>query len=111
MEIGSTQRKQTYIAYRLIYNLVYEILRGKWTRLKDSFFSPSLAYNLDPRYKQDINDVVEAYKRNKEKLWGAWNEYYSRGSTIKDFFPYLEAKVRGWCSQQQAHCCNTNVTY
>ena len=110
-EMGNTRRKRTHISYRLTYNLVYEILRGKRTRLKDGFFPPSLAYNLDPRYKQDINDVVEAYERNEEKSWGTWDEYRCRGSTIKDVLPYLEAKVRGRRSQWQAHRCSTNATY
>jgi len=110
-EMGSTRRKRTHIAYRLTYNLVYEVLRGKRTMVKDGFFSPSLAYNLDPRYKQDVNDVVEAYKRNEEKSFGVRDEYRSRGSTIKDVLPFLEAKVRGGCSQRQAHRYNTHTTY
>jgi len=110
-EMGYSRRKRTHIAYRLTYNLVYEVLRGRRTRLKEGFFPPSSAYNLDPKYKQDVKDVVEAYERNKEKSYGLRDEYRCRGSTVKRALPLLEDKVRGRRSPRQAHRCNSNLTY
>ena len=50
-EMGVTCRMWTHIAYWLTYNLVYEVLRGKQTRLRDGFFPVHLAYNLDYKYR------------------------------------------------------------
>jgi len=50
-EMGVTCRMWTHITYWLTYNLVYEVLRGKQTRLRDGFFPVHLAYNLDYKYR------------------------------------------------------------
>ena len=94
-EMGSIRRKRTHIAYHLTYNLVYEVLRGQWTREKESFFHPRSAYEQDHKYKNGIRDLVEAYSRSMDKSYGVRDEYRCRAGSVKRLLPLLEDKVRG----------------
>jgi hypothetical protein len=95
-EMPSIRRKRTHIAYRLTYNLAYEVLRGQRTRLKESFFPPGSAYQVDRRYLDSIKGVVEAFDRNMHKSFGVRDEYRCRASSVKRLLPLLKDKVRDW---------------
>ena len=94
-EMGKTRRKRTHIAYRLTYNLVYEVLRGQRTREKESFFHTRSAYEQDQSYKQGIRGLVEAYSRSIHKSFGVRDEYRCRAGSMNRLLPLLEDKVRG----------------
>ena len=95
-EMTMGRRKRTHIAYRLTYNLAYEVLRGHRTRHGGSFFPLKSAYEVDQRYRQDIKGVVEAYDRNVGKSFGVRDEYRCRASAVKRLLPLLKNKVRGY---------------
>lgn len=95
-EMSSIRRKRTHIAYRLTYNLTYEILRGQKTRLKQGFFPVQPAYDQLPSYMDSVKGVVNAYDRNMKKSFGVRDEYRCRASSIKRLLPFLKDKVRGF---------------
>jgi hypothetical protein len=93
-EMGSTRRRRTHIAHRLTYNLVYEVLRSRATRVRGSFFPFLSAYNADESYHHDIRGVIEAYNRCKSRSYGVRDEYRCRASCLKRVLPLMKAKVR-----------------
>ena len=93
-EMGSTRRRRTHIAYRLAYNLVYEVLRSKQTRRKEAFLPARSAYNLDHDYRSTIDGVIGAYQRSMKKSFGVRDEYRCRAYSIRAVLPVLRTKVR-----------------
>ena len=96
-EMGTVRKKRTHIGHRLTYNLVYEIMRGKRTRERKSFFSLDSAYNVDRDYLQDIKDISDAFRRNQHKSLGVRDEYRCRLGSVKRLFPLLRSKVSIRC--------------
>lgn len=94
-EMGLSRRKRTHIAYRLTYNLAYEVLRGQKTRLKENFFPFVSAYQQDNKYKDAVDGVIKAFQRAMNKSYGSRDEYRCRASSIKQLLPLLMEKVRG----------------
>lgn len=103
-EMGGVRKKHTHIAYRLSYNLAYEIHRGLWTRQKEKFFPVSATYKQDPQYRDAIRSMLEAFDRNINKSFGVRDEYRCRGSSIKRVFPHLKARVRAGIAQINSSC-------
>ena len=93
-EMTSVRRKRTHIAHRLTYNLSYEILRGRRTRVKEGFFPPASAYEVNQKYRDDIKGVIDAYERNKFERFGVQDEWRCRAKTMKRLLPLLKDKVR-----------------
>ena len=93
-EMTSVRRKRTHIAHRLTYNLSYEILRGRRTRVKEGFFPPASAYEVNQKYRDDIKGVIDAYERNKFERFGVRDEWRCRAKTMKRLLPLLKDKVR-----------------
>jgi hypothetical protein len=94
-EMTTRRRKRTHIAYRLTYNLPYEVLRGQKTRKKESFFPFVSAYTQDKKYTQGVEGVIQAFDRCMNKSYGVRDEYRCRASSIKRLLPHLRKKVRG----------------
>ena len=109
-EMPSTRRKRTHIAYRLTYNLAYEVLRGRRTRLREGFFPISLAYDVNKKYVEDIEGVVDAYRRSRDKSYGVRDEYRCRARTMKVLLPHLEKKVRGRVPDVAYKNCRSDAT-
>ena len=93
-EMTTGRRKRTHIAYRLSYNLYYEVLRGQKTKDRENFFSVRSAYQQDDTYTQSISGVIDAYRRNMHKSYGVLDEYRCRARSMKKLLPLLLDKVR-----------------
>jgi hypothetical protein len=105
-EMTVVRRKRTQIAYRLAYNLAYEILRGRRMRSKDGFFPTQSAFDVDQKYLEDIKEIIEAFRRNDEREFGVRDEYRCRGGSLKRLLPSLREKVRSttfWMFPEDGH--------
>jgi hypothetical protein len=94
-EMTSRRKKRTHLAYRLTYNLHFEVVRSHKNSLKQGFFPPAHAYNQSKQYKETVLGVVDAYERSKCKSFGVRDEYRCRASSMERLLPCLKAKVRG----------------
>lgn len=93
-EMNTRRRKRTHIAYRLTYNLPYEVLRGQKTRLKENFFPFASAYAQDSKYREGVDGVTQAFDRCRTKSFGVRDEYRCRASSVRRLLPHLKHKVR-----------------
>ena len=95
-EMTSVRRSRVHIAYRLSYNLPYEILRGEETRCRDGFFPLAEAYNVSKKYTDSLAGVEGAYDRNMDKELGVRDEYRCRARTVQRVLPLMREKVWGF---------------
>jgi hypothetical protein len=93
-EMTSRRKKRTHVAYRLTYNLHFEIVRSHRTKLKEGFFPPSMAYKQTKDYGEMIQEVTDAYHRSISKSYGVRDEYRCRAGSVKRLLPQLMNKVR-----------------
>jgi hypothetical protein len=93
-EMTSRRKKRTHIAYRLTYNLHFEIMRSHRTKLKEGFFPPGTAYKQTREYGEMVQGVTDAYHRSISKSYGVRDEYRCRAGSVERLLPLLWDKVR-----------------
>ena len=92
-EMSLARRLNVHIAYRQAYNLAYEVIRGKLTRERTGFFSAVSAYQQKDDYRRNVEGVINAFLRNRDKSFGVRDEYRCR-VTVRRLFELLVEKVR-----------------
>jgi hypothetical protein len=92
-EMSFTRRKRTHLGYRLIYNLAYEVFRGKETRERENFIPVADAYQDNEAHRSRLTGLKEALQRNKNKSLGVRDEYRCRGTSVRRLLPKLKEKV------------------